>query len=138
DVSPTIGKTHVKELIEKMEELGVGEIASISGRYYAMDRDQRWNRTELAYNAMVLGEGKDHVDPLKAVLDSYEKDLTDEFMMPTVITHDEKTIATIDAGDSIIFFNFRPDRMRQLTRALTDCEFQGFERKKEVSTFTVT
>lgn len=138
DVSPTIGKTHVKELIEKMGELKLGKIASVSGRYYAMDRDNRWARTELAYNTMVLGEGKHHENPLEVVVESYDKDTTDEFIMPTVITHDEKPVATIDTGDSIILFNFRPDRMRQLTRALVDYEFDGFERKKEVSTFTVT
>lgn len=138
DVSPTVGKTHIKELMDKMAELGIGKIASVSGRYYAMDRDKRWNRTELAYNAMVLGEGKYHENPLDVVLESYEKDTTDEFIMPTVITQNDQPLGTINTGDSIILFNFRPDRMRQLTRAFVDYEFEGFERKKQVSTFTVT
>lgn len=138
DVSPTIGKTHIKELMDKMDELGVGKIATVSGRYYAMDRDKRWNRTELAYNTMVLGQGNYHTDPLEAVLESYEKDTSDEFIMPTVITECEKPVATIDTGDSIIFFNFRPDRMRQLTRALVDYDFEDFDREKKVSTYTVT
>lgn len=138
DVSPSIGKVHIKELMDKMEELEVGKIASVSGRYYAMDRDKRWNRTELAYKAMVLGQGKHHENPLALVLESYEKDTTDEFIMPTVITQDGEPLATVETGDSIILFNFRPDRMRQLTRALVDYEFEGFERKKIVSTFTVT
>ena len=138
DVSPTIGKTHVKELMDKMDEIGVGKIATVSGRYYAMDRDKRWARTELAYNAMVLGQGNHHTDPLDLVVESYDKDTTDEFIMPTVITHDEKPVATVDTGDSLILFNFRPDRMRQLTRAFVDYDFDGFERKKDISTFTVT
>lgn len=138
DVSPTIGKTHIKELKDKMDEIGVGKIATVSGRYYAMDRDKRWARTELAYNAMILGQGKHHTNPLDLVLESYDKDITDEFIMPTVITQDEKPVATVDTGDSLILFNFRPDRMRQLTRAIVDYDFDSFERKKEVSTFTVT
>ena len=138
DVSPTIGMTHVKELIGKMEELKVGEIATVSGRYYAMDRDKRWERTELAYNAMVEGAGQYHMDPLKAVIQSYDMEVTDEFIKPIVIIDDEDPVATIDTGDSIILFNFRPDRMRQLTRAFVDYDFKGFERKKIISSFTVT
>lgn len=138
DVSPTIGYTHVKELKDKIEEIGVGEIATVSGRYYSMDRDKRWERTELAYKALVLGEGNHHIDPLKAIEESYNDKVTDEFMIPTVINGSDGPVATVDTGDSMILFNFRPDRMRQLTRAFVDYEFDGFERSKVVSTFTVT
>ncbi len=138
DVPPTAGKADIKELIDKIKEIGVGEVATISGRYYAMDRDKRWERTELAYDAFVLGLGKEAMDPVMAIEKSYKENITDEFIIPTVIKKDRDPVATVDNGDSIIFFNFRPDRARQITRAFVDEVFQGFERKKKVNTFYVT
>ena len=138
DVPPTAGKADLIELEEKIKEIGVGKIATVSGRYYAMDRDKRWERTELAYNAMVLGKGKEDISAIEAIEKSYKENITDEFVIPTVIIENEKPIATIDNGDSIIFYNFRPDRARQITRAIVDKDFKGFKRKKEVKTFFVT
>lgn len=138
DVPPRSGKEDVKELMDKIDEIGVGKIATISGRYYAMDRDKRWDRVQLAYDALTLGKGEENTNPLMAIENSYSAGIVDEFMIPTVITKDDLPIATIDTGDSIIFFNFRPDRGRQLTRAFVDEEFDGFEREKKVSTFYVT
>ncbi len=138
DVPPTIGKQHLQELEDKIDEIGVGHIATVSGRYYAMDRDNRWERTKLAYDAMVLGRGKMDSSPVEAVQKSYDEGINDEFVVPIVITKNNKPIATIDSGDSIIFFNFRPDRARQITRAIVDEEFNGFEREKKVDTFFVT
>ncbi len=138
DVPPTIGKQHLSELQQKIEEIGVGKIATVSGRYYAMDRDRRWDRTKLAYDAMVLGKGKVNECPIEAVGKSYEEGINDEFVIPTVIVEKGEPIATIDSGDSVIFFNFRPDRARQITRAIVDEEFEGFEREKKVETFFVT
>ncbi len=128
DTPPASGKAFVKELNAKLDEIGVGEIASLSGRYYAMDRDNRWERVEIAYNALCKGEGEEATCPVEAMAESYKKDILDEFVMPTVITKDGKAIGKIEEGDSIIFFNFRPDRARELTRAIVDEEFTGFER----------
>ncbi|MFA7533314.1 MAG: 2,3-bisphosphoglycerate-independent phosphoglycerate mutase [Tissierellaceae bacterium] len=138
DVSPHAGKEDIKELMEKIKEIGVGEIATVSGRYYAMDRDKRWDRTKLAYDAFTLGIGDKSEDPVAAIKKSYEEDVTDEFIIPTVIVDRDKPIATIDDKDSIIFFNFRPDRARQITRAFVDTGFDGFHREKKVDTFYVT
>ena len=138
DVPPQIGKQHIEELMAKMDEIGVGEIATVSGRFYAMDRDKRWERTELAYNAMTLGEGVLSNNPVLAVEKSYNEGVTDEFMLPNVILNKDLQATTVDTGDSIIFFNFRPDRGRQLTRAFMDNDFVGFHREKIVSTFFVT
>lgn len=138
DVPPTIGKKHLQELEEKITEIGVGHIATVSGRYYAMDRDNRWERTKLAYEAMVLGKGKKDTSPIEAVQKSYDEGINDEFVIPTVITQNNKPVATIDSGDSVIFFNFRPDRARQITRAIVDDEFEGFQRGKIVDTFFVS
>lgn len=138
DVPPTIGKEHIKELEDKMAEIGVGKIATVAGRYYTMDRDKRWERTQLGYDAMTLGKGKEDTDPVEAVAKSYSEGIHDEFMLPTVIKENGKPVATIDSGDSIIFFNFRPDRARQITRAIVDENFSGFEREKIVNTFYVT
>jgi len=138
DVPPTIGKKHLSELQHKIEEIGVGKIATVSGRYYAMDRDKRWDRTKLAYEGMVLGKGNMDECPIEAVQKSYDNGVNDEFVVPTVIIEEGKPIATIDSGDSVIFFNFRPDRARQITRAIVDEEFNGFERDKKVETFFVT
>ncbi len=138
DVPPTIGREHVSQLLDKMDEIGVGKIATISGRYYAMDRDNRWERTELAYDAIVKGEGVIATDPVLSIEKSYESDINDEFMLPTVITENGSPLATVEDGDSIIFINFRPDRARQLTRAFLDKDFDGFERDKIEDLFYVT
>ena len=108
-----------------MAELGVGRIATVMGRYYAMDRDNRWDRVEKAYSAMVYGEGEQNDSAVDAMAKSYADGVTDEFVVPTVIAGG----ARIKAGDSVIFFNFRPDRAREITRALTDPDFAGFARK---------
>lgn len=135
DVSPNAGLSDIEELISKMKEIGVGELATIIGRYYAMDRDKRWERVERAYNAMILGEGKLVSNPLISIDEEYSAGITDEFMTPTVIVdNNNQPISTIDDGDGVIFFNFRPDRARQITRALVDTDFDGFERKKTVAT----
>ena len=125
DVSPTSGKGFVADCQEKCRALGVGKIATVMGRYYAMDRDNRWERVQLAYDAMVYGEGIQNPDPVDAVAQSYENDVTDEFMEPVVCDPD----GTISDNDSIIFFNFRPDRAREITRAIVDPEFDGFQRE---------
>ncbi|MGO1651837.1 2,3-bisphosphoglycerate-independent phosphoglycerate mutase [Senegalia sp. (in: firmicutes)] len=138
DVPPTIGLSDIKELEEKIKEIGVGKIATVSGRYYSMDRDKRWDRTEKAYNALTLGKGLEANSPEEAVQNSYDEDVSDEFVVPTVIMKDSKPVATIDDNDSIIFYNFRPDRARQLTRALVDVDFEGFNREKEVKTEYIT
>ena len=126
DVPPSSGKDYVKELMDKLEEIGVGKIATVMGRYYAMDRDNRWERVEKAYAAMVYGEGEQADCPLCAMQNSYDKEVTDEFVVPTVI----KGAEPISEGDSVIFYNFRPDRAREITRTLVDPDFTGFERKK--------
>lgn len=138
DVPPTIGSTHIKELEDKIDEIGIGKIATVSGRYYTMDRDKRWERTQLAYDALTLGKGVEARDPVKAVEESYKNNVNDEFMLPTVIMESGKPVATIESGDSIIFFNFRPDRARQITRAIVDPDFDGFQREKKVDTYYVT
>lgn len=125
DVSVTSGVGFVKELCDKMQEIGVGKIATISGRYYAMDRDFAWDRVEKAYAAMVYGEGNQNPDPVDAMEKSYADGVTDEFIVPTVVNKE----GTVKSGDSMVFFNFRPDRARQITRAFVDEAFDGFERK---------
>lgn len=126
DVSPTSGADFVAEAQKKCAELGVGKIATVMGRYYAMDRDNRWDRVEKAYAAMVYGEGVQAQCPVEAVADSYAKEVTDEFVVPAVCAGG----AQIGAGDSVVFFNFRPDRAREITRTFVDPAFKGFERKK--------
>ncbi len=128
DTPPTSGKGYVKELLDQMQEIGVGEIATISGRYYAMDRDNRWQRVEKAYRAIAEGEGETADSPLEAVEQSYANGVTDEFVLPTVILKDGKPTATVQDGDSVIYFNFRPDRARELTRTFCCDDFTGFER----------
>jgi len=131
DVPPANAKIYIDEIEEYMEKIGVGRIATISGRYYAMDRDKRWDRTEKAYNAIVFGEGLKASSAVEALEQSYERKETDEFVVPTVVTQaDGKPVATVEPGDSIIFFNFRPDRARQLTYAFCNEEFDGFARKR--------
>ena len=125
DVPPTSGKEYIEQLEAKMAEIGVGKIASVMGRYYAMDRDNRWDRVEKAYAAMVYGEGVKADSAVKVMEDSYAADVTDEFVVPAVIAGGGR----IKAGDSVVFFNFRPDRAREITRTLVDPEFNGFERR---------
>ena len=128
DTPPASGKDYVQELADKMKEIGVGEIASVMGRYYAMDRDNRWDRVEAAYNALVKGEGNEAECAKCAIAASYEDGKTDEFVVPTVVKKDGKPLATIKDGDSVICFNFRPDRAREITRCFCDDEFTGFDR----------
>lgn len=125
DVPPSSGKEYVEELMAKMKEIGVGKIASVMGRYYAMDRDNRWERVEKAYAAMVYGEGETAECPVCAMEKSYAADVTDEFVVPVVCDKD----GCIRENDSVIFFNFRPDRAREITRTLVDPDFAGFERR---------
>lgn len=128
DTPPTSGKGFVEELEAKMKEIGVGEIATVMGRYYAMDRDNRWDRVELAYKAMVKGEGEKAQGGSLAVQQSYDAGKNDEFVLPTVVEKDGKPVAKIQDQDSIIFFNFRPDRAREITRAFCADDFSGFDR----------
>jgi len=126
DVPPSSGKGYVEELQGKLAEISVGKVATVMGRYYAMDRDNRWERVEKAYAAMVYGEGEKAPCPVCAVQNSYDKDVTDEFVVPVVC----EGATPISEGDSVIFYNFRPDRAREITRTLVDPDFTGFERKK--------
>jgi 2,3-bisphosphoglycerate-independent phosphoglycerate mutase len=129
DVPPSSALGFVLEIEKYMKELGTGKIATISGRYYAMDRDNRWERVQLAYDAMVLGKGETALSGAEAVEKSYHDNKTDEFVLPTVISKDGKPSGKIENNDSVIFFNFRPDRAREITRAINDKEFQGFKRE---------
>ncbi len=125
DVPPSSAAEYMADAVKKLEEIGVGKIATVMGRYYAMDRDNRWERVEKAYAAMVYGEGVEAECPVCAVKNSYEQDVTDEFVVPCVV----KGGATIKPNDSVIFYNFRPDRAREITRTLVDPDFDGFERR---------
>ena len=129
DTPPASGENFIAELEDKIKEIGVGKIASIMGRYYAMDRDKRWDRVELAYNALAKGEGLTAKSAISAIESAYQREEFDEFVKPTVITENEEPIATVKQNDSIIFFNFRPDRAREITRVFVDKAFDGFERK---------
>ena len=135
DVAPSSGKEFIEKTEEMMKEIGVGKIATISGRYYAMDRDNRWERVELAYNAIVRGTGNTANSAIEAIEESYKNDKTDEFVVPTVILENGEPTATVKSGDSVVFFNFRPDRARELTRALTQKDFDGFNAEKLDLTF---
>ena len=130
DTPPTSALGYMKQLQEKLKELGVGKVATVSGRYYAMDRDNRWERVKLAYDVMVLGEGKRVACPIKAIEMAYEGGENDEFVMPTVIADEGTPANVLEAEDSVIFFNFRPDRARQITRVFMDTDFNGFVRDK--------
>ncbi len=132
DTSPTSGKGFIEELEAKMKEIGVGKIASICGRYYVMDRDNRWDRVEAAYKALTAGEGVHAKSAAEAISASYADDKTDEFVMPTVIEENGAPVATIKDKDSVIFFNFRPDRAREITRAFCADDFDGFDRGKRL------
>ncbi len=125
DTPPQSGKGYVQQLADKLRETGFGKIATVAGRYYAMDRDKRWDRVEKAYNAYVLGDGAFQPDPVQAVQDSYDSGVNDEFIVPVVCVKD----AVVKANDSVIFYNFRPDRAREITRTFVDPAFDGFERK---------
>ncbi len=125
DVPPESGKAFVEETVAKMKELGTGKVANVMGRYYAMDRDNRWERVSQAYAALVYGEGVQNPDPVDAMQKSYDSGKTDEFVVPVVCDQD----GVIRANDSVVFCNFRPDRAREITRTFVDDDFNGFERK---------
>lgn len=129
DVPPDSGKGYIEALVSKIKEIGAGQIATVMGRYYAMDRDNRWERVKLAYDAMAKGQGEQAQDAVSAMQNSYDKKEMDEFVKPTVIVKDGRPIATIKKNDSIIFFNFRPDRAREITRTFIEKDFDGFERE---------
>ena len=135
DTPPDSAPGYIENLEDYMTELGVGSIATVSGRYYAMDRDKRWERTQLAYEAMVLGKGENAISAQESVKRSYHDNKTDEFVLPTVILKGDKPTAVIKDSDSVIFFNFRPDRARQMTRAINDKVFEGFKRENLDLTF---
>ena len=128
DTPPANALSYVSKLKDKINHCRVGKIASISGRYYAMDRDKRWDRTEKVYQAMVNGIGPEFEDPLKAISNSYANNLNDEFIIPSVIVENSQPVGLVKNNDGLIFFNFRPDRMRQLLQAFCDPRFKGFER----------
>ena len=136
DTDPQSGLSYAKEIEACMAETGVGQFATVNGRYYAMDRDKRWERVEKAYKAMVCGEGETSTSASEAIEESYKKGATDEFIVPTVIIKDNQPVGKISDGDSVIFFNFRPDRAREISRAIVDAEFTGFERA-DIKTFFV-
>ena len=141
DVAPDSGLGYVEQLEKALTEIGAGEIATVSGRFYAMDRDKRWPRIEKAYNAIFHGEGNKANSALEAVQQSYADEKMDEFILPTVIEKDGKPIGTVKDDDAIIFFNFRPDRAIQLSNAITDNEWEHFERgdrPKNVKLVTMT
>lgn len=132
DTAPTSGLHFVEELENKMKEIGVGQIASLSGRYYAMDRDNRWDRVQKSYDALTKGIGEQAADACSMLQNSYEAGVTDEFVVPTVIVKEGEPVATIHDKDSVIFFNFRPDRAREITRAFCADDFDGFDREKRL------
>ncbi len=134
DTPTTAGIKYVAQLEEKMKEIGVGEVASVMGRYYAMDRDKRWDRIEKAYRALAYGEGDRAPSATEGIQRSYDNGVTDEFVVPFVVEKDGEPLATIKNDDSIIFFNFRPDRARQITHVFCDDEFDGFDRGERVKT----
>ncbi len=130
DTPPASGEGYIAQLEEKMREKEVGKIASISGRFYSMDRDKRWDRVEKAYNVLVKGEGEKATSAISAIESSYQQEVFDEFVLPTVICNsNNEPLATIQDNDSVVFFNYRPDRAREITRSLVDPEFDGFEAK---------
>lgn len=135
DTPPESGKGFVEDLEAEMKKIGVGEVATVCGRYYAMDRDNNYDRVQLAYNALTKGEGETALSAAAGIQTSYDKDETDEFVKPTVVMKDGSPVAVIQDGDSVVFFNFRPDRAREITRAFCDDEFKGFERKRLDTTY---
>lgn len=132
DTPPASGKDFVAELEEKMKEIGVGEVASVMGRYYAMDRDNRWDRVEMAYKVLTEGTGEAADSAVDGIQASYDNGKTDEFVVPFAVMKNGQPTAVIKDHDSVIFFNFRPDRAREITRAFCDDDFQGFERRSRL------
>ena len=132
DTAPTSGKEFVAELEKKMQQLGIGEVASVMGRYYAMDRDKNWDRVQKAYDVLTKAEGEKAESACAGIQASYDKEVNDEFVVPFYVEKDGKPVATIQDGDSVIFFNFRPDRAREITRAFCDEGFTGFAREKKL------
>ncbi len=130
DTPPQSGVNYLKDLETEIQRIGIGRVATVTGRYYAMDRDNRWDRVEKAYNAMVLGQGDFLTSSAEAISASYSAGVNDEFMLPSVISENGLPIATINDGDAVIFFNFRSDRAREITRAFTSNQFDGFIRQK--------
>ena len=130
DVPPDSGKEFIEELEIKLKEIGIGKIATVMGRYYAMDRDNRWERVKIAYDCMVNGTGLKSESAIKAVIDSYQKNELDEFIKPTIIIENQNPVAVISENDGVICYNFRPDRARELTRTFVDKDFNGFLRGK--------
>ena len=137
DTPPASAESYIIKLQDKMTEKKIGKIASISGRFYAMDRDKRWQRVQKCYDALVKGEGNKATSSIKAIEDSYQKEVFDEFVEPTVICNGKEPVATIGKNDSVIFFNFRPDRAREITRSLVDPEFNEFDTKKDLGLYFV-
>ncbi|MBN1126361.1 MAG: 2,3-bisphosphoglycerate-independent phosphoglycerate mutase [Sedimentisphaerales bacterium] len=138
DSPPTSGKGYLADIEKKMAEIGVGKIASVMGRFWAMDRDHRWDRVQSAYECMVLGKGGKAGSANEAILASYEKEETDEFVKPVnIVNADGKPLALVEDGDSVVFFNFRGDRPREITRAFVDDDFKGFEREKQPKVYYV-
>lgn len=134
DTPPASGRDYVAALEAKMAELGVGKVATVAGRYYAMDRDKNWDREEIAYKALTKGEGVQAESAVAGIQASYDNGKTDEFVMPMVVMENGVPVATIKDGDSVIFYNFRPDRAREMTRIFCDDEFTGFDRGERVKT----
>ncbi len=134
DTPPASGKGYVEKLEAKMKEIGVGEVATVMGRYYAMDRDNRWERVEKAYRALADGLGEKAASGPEGIQASYDKETTDEFVLPTVVEKNGEPVATIKDKDSVIFFNFRPDRARELSRTFCDDDFEGFDRGERIKT----
>ena len=132
DTPPQSAADYMQQMVDKMAEIGAGKVATISGRYYAMDRDNNWDREEKAYLALTKGEGVKETDAVQAIKNSYANEVTDEFMLPTVIVENGEPVATIKDGDSVIFCNFRPDRAREITRAFCADDFDGFAREKKL------
>ena len=133
DTPPASGKGFVEELEKEMQKIGVGEVATVTGRYYAMDRDNNYDRVEKAYLALTKGEGLETPSATEGIQASYDRNETDEFVKPTVVKKNGAPVATIKDGDSVIFFNFRPDRAREITRSFCDDDFKGFAREKKLN-----
>lgn len=136
DTPPSSGNEYLSQLEEEMRDIGIGKIATVSGRYYAMDRDKRWDRIEKAYNAIVIGWGNKAETSGECITNSYSAGVTDEFVIPTVLTDENGLpVGKIESNDSVVFFNFRPDRARELTRSIVDPEFNSFDRDKVIDNF---
>ena len=133
DTPPASGKGYAEDLEAEMKKIGAGEIASVMGRYYAMDRDNNYDRVKLAYDALTKGEGLTAASGPEGIQASYDREETDEFVKPTVVVKDGRPVATIKDGDSVIFFNFRPDRAREITRSFCDDDFKGFDRERRLN-----